>query len=95
MSATMRTDGSGGQIHSRCAMNSFSMSFWIVPPTFSSGMPCFSATAKYIARIAEAEQLTVIDVVTWSSGMPANKRSMSSRVDTETPSRPTSPSARG
>ena len=34
MSTMIRTDGSGGEIHSFCAMNSFSMSFWIVPPSF-------------------------------------------------------------
>ncbi len=31
------------QIHSFCAMNSFSMSFWIVPPSASGGMPLRSA----------------------------------------------------
>jgi hypothetical protein len=49
MSTTMRSEGVGGQIHSFCAMNSFSMSFWIVPPSAVHGMPCSSATARYIA----------------------------------------------
>ena len=95
MSTTMRTEGSGGQIHSFCAMNSFSMSFWIVPPSFGHGTPCRSATARYMASRMLAVQLTVIEVVTRSSGIPAKSRSMSSSVETDTPSRPTSPRARG
>src|SRR6266704_2969483 len=62
MSVTMRTAGSGGQIHSFWAMNSFSMSFCIVPPTRSQDTPCFSATARYMA--SAAVQLIVIDGVT-------------------------------
>ncbi len=95
MSTTTRTAGSGGQIHSFWALNSFSMSFWIVPSTSVQGTPCRRATARYIARMIEAVQLIVIDVVTRPSGMPSNSRSMSARVETETPSRPTSPRARG
>ena len=37
----------------------------------------------------------VIDVVTRPSGMPSKSRSMSARVETDTPSRPTSPRAFG
>ncbi len=48
MSMTIRTAGRGGTIHSFCAMYSLSMSFWIVPPSFVSGTPCFSATAMYM-----------------------------------------------
>ena len=95
MSTTTRTEGWGGQIHSFCAVNSFSMSFWIVPPRRSSGTPFFSATAKYMARITLAVQFTVIEVVTLSSGMPAKSASMSCRLLTAAPSRPTSPRARG
>ncbi len=39
-----------------------------------------------------AGALIVIDTVTWSSGIPANRRSMSATVSIATPSRPTSPS---
>ena len=95
MSTTMRTAGSGGQIHSFWALNSFSMSFWIVPSTFAHGTHCRSATARYMASTIDAVQLMVIEVVTRSSGIPANSRSMSSSVETDTPSRPTSPRARG
>ena len=53
-------------------MNSFSMSFWIVPPSLlPAARPARSATARYIASRTLAEQLTVIDVVTSSSGMPS------------------------
>jgi hypothetical protein len=95
MSTTMRSDGTGGQIHSFCAMNSFSMSFWIVPPSAVHGMPCSSATARYIASATLAEQFTVIDVVTWSRRTSLKSARMSPRVDMATPSRPTSPRARG
>ena len=95
MSTTMRTAGSGGQIHSFWALNSLSMSFWIVPPTALQGTPWRSATARYMARMTDAVQLMVIDVVTRSRGIPSKRRSMSSRVETVTPSRPTSPRARG
>ena len=37
----------------------------------------------------------VIDVVTWSSGMPPKSTSMSRSVSTATPHMPTSPSERG
>ena len=42
-----------------------------------------------------AGALMVIETVTSSSGMPANRVSMSETVSTATPSRPTSPSERG
>jgi len=95
MSATMRMLGRGGEIHSFCAMNSFRMSVWMVPPTLSSGTPCSSASAKYIDSATMAGALMVMDVVTRSSGMPAKRRRMSSRLATDTPSRPTSPAASG
>ncbi len=95
MSVTSRIDGSGGKIHSFWAMNSLRMSVWIVPPSASGGTPCCSATQMYIASSIAAGALMVIDVVTCSSGMPANRSSTSARVSMATPSRPTSPSARG
>ena len=42
-----------------------------------------------------AVELMVIDVETFSSGMPSNRRSMSASDDTATPTRPTSPAASG
>jgi hypothetical protein len=70
------------------------MSAWIVPPSASGGMPWRSATHTYCASTTAAGAFTVIDVVTRSSGMPANRSSMSASVSTATPSRPTSPSER-
>ncbi len=64
MSTQIFTEGRGGQIHSFCAMNSFNMSAWMVPPSFSGGIPCFSATATYIARSTTAGALMVMEVVT-------------------------------
>jgi hypothetical protein len=95
MSTQIFTEGRGGQIHSFCAMNSFSMSAWTVPPSFSGGMPCRSATTTYIARSTIAGALIVIEVVTWSRGMPLKSISMSSMVEIATPSRPTSPRLMG
>ncbi len=42
-----------------------------------------------------AVALMVIDVVTWSRGRSASSRCMSSMESMATPTRPTSPSARG
>jgi hypothetical protein len=94
MSTTSPSDGSGGNIHSFCAMNSLRMSVWIVPPSASSGMPRRLAMQAYIASSMAAGALIVIETVTSSSGMPANRSSMSASVSIATPSRPTSPSAR-
>ena len=58
-------------------------------------MPRFSATARYIARTTAAVELMVIETDTLSSGIPANRISMSSRVSTATPTFPTSPSHSG
>ena len=45
-------------------MYSFRMSFWIVPLRASNGTPCFSATARYMARRTAAGALIVIEVET-------------------------------
>ena len=50
-------------MYSFCAMNSLRMSFWIVPESVFQSAPCFSATARYIAKIIGAGELIVIDVV--------------------------------
>ena len=91
----MRTAGPGGQIHSFCAMNSFSMSFWMVPPSLSHGTPCLLGDRQVHRERHDAVQLMVIDVVTSSSGMPSKSISKSSSVEIATPSLPTSPRARG
>ena len=77
MSVTILIDGRGGLIHSFCAMNSLSMSFWIVPATLCHGTFWRSATTRYIASSTEAEQLIVIEVDTLSSGIRSNRRAMS------------------
>ena len=73
----MRMWGRTGEIHSFWAMNSLSMSFCSVPRSLAGETPCFSATATYNASSTAAGALIVIEVVTWSSGMSANSRSMS------------------
>ncbi len=95
VSTTRRIDGSGGKINSFWAMYSFRMSFWMVPPSTSIGMPRFSAMAMYMAHTIAAGLLIVIDVVIWSTGMPSNSTSMSASDDTATPHLPNSPRASG
>ena len=51
------------------AMYSFSISFWMVPPIFARSAPCFLATQRKASRTA-AVALIVMEVVTWSSGIP-------------------------
>ena len=53
--------------------------------------PCFSATARYMAKRIGAVELMVIEVVTSPSGIPSKRTSMSARVSTATPHFPTSP----
>ena len=78
------------------AMYSLRMSFWIVPlRVLRARMPRSSATTMYIASSVAAVALIVIDVDTLSSGMPSSSACMSSTVSIATPTRPTSPGARG
>ena len=95
MSVTSRIDGPGGKMNSFCAMYSLRMSVWIVPRSRSRGTPCSSPTTRYIASAIAADELIVIDVDTSPSGIPANSTRMSSSDAIATPSRPTSPTARG
>ena len=44
MSTTSRSDGSGGKIHSFCAMYSLKMSVCTVPRSAAIGTPCSSPT---------------------------------------------------
>src|SRR4030066_2359323 len=88
-------DGFGGYIHSFCAVYSFKMSFWIVPPSCDNFIPLFSASAIYIAKITAAGAFMVIDVVILSRGMSLNSRSLSENESMATPHLPTSPKERG
>ena len=77
------------------AMYSLRMSFCTVPDNFARAMPRSSATTMYIASSVAAVALMVIDVDTVSSGISASSTCMSSTVSIATPTRPTSPTARG
>ena len=88
---TRRIEGLGGKMYSFWAMYSLRMSFWSVPPTFSHGVPCFSATARYIARAIGAVELIVIDVVTRPRSIRSKRTSMSRSESIATPHLPTSP----
>ena len=74
---------------------SLSTSFCAVPRICDASRPCRSAATAYIATSTAAGALIVIDVDTASSGMPSNIASMSASESMATPTRPTSPSARG
>ena len=73
MSVISRIDGRGGKMYSFWAMNSFRMSFWIVPEIARQSAPCFSATTRYIAKIIGAGELIVIEVVMSASEMPVEQ----------------------
>ena len=64
----------------------------MVPESCFQSAPCFSATARYIAKIIGAGELMVIDVVMSASAMPSKSRSMSASDTMLTPHLPTSPS---
>ena len=81
-------------MYSFWAMNSFRMSFWIVPEIVCQSAPCCSATTRYIAKSIGAGELIVIDVVMSASEMPSNSVSMSASDAMLTPHFPTSPSDR-
>ena len=72
-------------------MYSLSTSFWTVPWILSFGTPCFCPTTAYIATSTAAGALIVIEVLTWSRGIPSNTVSMSCSVSIATPTLPTSP----
>ena len=91
MSVTMRIEGRGGNMYSFWAWYSLRMSFWMVPDSRCRSTPVLSPTAMYWARATMAGPLIVIDVDTEPKSMPANRSSMSAKVSTATPARPTSP----
>ena len=95
MSVTTRRLGVGGKMYVPRAMYSLSTSFWMVPRNCAGSTPCSSPTSWYSRSRIDAGALIVIDVDTWSSGMPSNRSFMSSTVSIATPTLPTSPSASG
>lgn len=93
MSAISRSEGAGGKMYVPRAMYSLSTSFWMVPVSCCAGTPCSSPTSWYISRSSAAGALIVMDVETWSSGIPSNSTRMSSMESIATPTLPTSPDA--
>ena len=72
-------------------MYSLRMSACTVPDRRLRSSPRLSASATYIERRIQADGLMVMDTEIFSRSTPAKSASMSSRVSTATPSRPTSP----
>ena len=58
-------------------MNSFRMSFWIVPESADIGTPCSSAATMNSANTGKTAPFIVIETLIDSSGMPANRVRMS------------------
>ena len=67
------------------------MSFWMVPESLFRSSPRFSATATYMAIRIHADGLMVMETEIRVRSMPSNSASMSAKVSTAAPSRPTSP----
>ncbi len=76
-------------------MNSFRMSFWMVPDSAARDTPCSSPATMNEASTGITAPFIVIDTETSSSGMPSNRIFMSSTESIATPALPTSPSTRG
>ena len=76
-------------------MNSFRMSFWMVPVSFSGGQPCSSPATMKQASTGSTAPFMVIETDICSSGMPSNRIFMSSTESIATPALPTSPTTRG
>ena len=79
-------------MYSFWAMNSFRMSFWIVPERPASRRPASPPRPDTSRKSSRAGELMVIDVVTALRSMPLNSASMSASDVTLTPHLPTSPS---
>ena len=76
-------------------MNSFRMSFWMVPEIFLAGTPCSSAATMKAASTGSTAPFMVMETLILSSGMPANRIFISSTLSMATPALPTSPTTRG
>ena len=88
-------EGSTGKIQVPRPMNSLRMSFWAVPRRSFRSKPRLRAMAKYMAMIGAADPLMVRETVISLRSIPSKASSMSARVSTAMPTRPTSPWAMG
>ena len=66
----------------------------MVPASCFKSIPLFLATATYNANRIKEVALMVMEVLILSKGIPSNKISISSIEQIETPTLPTSPSAK-
>ena len=67
----------------------------MVPRSFSGATPVRSPCTWYMASRMAAVALMVMEVETSSRGIPSMSTAMSSTESMATPTRPTSPAARG
>jgi hypothetical protein len=92
-SVIRRIDGRGGKMYSFCAMYSLQDVVLERPADLLHGVPCFSATARYMASAIGAVELIVMEVVTRPRSIPSKRTSMSLSESIATPHLPTSPRA--
>lgn len=91
MSAMIFMEGTGGNIYVFLTINSFRMSFCMVPVSFSWGTPCSWPVTMNMARMGMTAPFMVIETDIFSRGMPSNSILVSSTESMATPAMPTSP----
>ncbi len=91
----IRREGLGGSMKVFCAMNSFSMSFWIVPPIWLSSHALLFRDHDIHGQQDRGRRVDRHGRRTLSRGIPSKRISMSFRVSIATPHFPTSPLAMG
>ena len=67
----------------------------MVPASRAWPTPCSSAATTYPARTGSTAPFMVMETLVSPSGMPSNRRFMSSTESMATPALPTSPATRG
>ena len=91
MSLIIFIEGSGGYIKVLRTINSFKMSFCIVPCNYSIVAPCSKAATMYIARMGSTAPFMVMDTEISLRGMLSKRIFISSTESMATPAIPTSP----
>jgi hypothetical protein len=84
-------DGSGGYMNVFLTMNSFKISFWMVPFNYSSLAPYSRAVTIYIAKMGKTAPFIVMETEISLRGISLNKIFISSTESIATPAMPTSP----
>lgn len=62
-------------------MNSFKISFWIVPERAGNGAPCSSAATMYMAIMGRTAPFIVIETDILSKGIPSKRIYANGQID--------------